>query len=77
MHEASRWCLKDYVLAQKALQRYETETGCSFLQEQKRELFPRRGDIDFFTKRKQKKIELLARPGLDSVGVAMWGPPAS
>ena len=61
-HEASRAPLKDAMSAQKVIQESETETR-ELLGGREKKGFPRQGANQwFFTKRKQEKIELGARP---------------
>ena len=69
MHELSRWPLKDTVSAKKACRGSETEPK-ELLGGTEEKMMGPRGQINFsFTKRKQKKIEFMARPNNSSVSM--------
>ena len=75
MHESRRGPLKGAMSAQKALRGSETNTRELLVGTEENSLSPLRGhwfalaNQGFFTKRKQKKIKLVARPGSNQC----WG----
>ena len=71
-HEASRGPSKGAVSAQKALQGSEMETRELLGGIRENSVSHPGKSMIFFTKRKQKKIELVARPGTEVVGWEFW-----